>query len=73
MYDLCYACDGTGERDFLSGAACYECNGTGMRPEEPEVDESDRFCPECKKVVSIRDDSTICEDCWHESMDRVYE
>lgn len=29
MGDLCYHCDGTGERDFLSGARCYECDGTG--------------------------------------------
>lgn len=35
--DLCYHCDGTGERDFLSGAACRECGGTGWR-EETEDD-----------------------------------
>ena len=36
-FDICYHCDGTGERDFLSGAPCHECNGTGLR-EEPEDD-----------------------------------
>jgi len=36
--DFCYACDGTGERDFLSGAKCYDCDGTGWI-EEPEDDE----------------------------------
>lgn len=39
MDDLCYACDGTGERDFLSGASCLECNGTGWRDmPEPEYE-----------------------------------
>lgn len=38
--DFCYACDGTGERDFLSGAPCYDCNGTGWREElEPGDDD----------------------------------
>lgn len=36
--DICPACDGTGERDFLSGARCYECNGTGWR-EYPDDDD----------------------------------
>lgn len=50
MDDFCYYCDGTGERDFLSGAKCYECNGTGWvdRDDEPELtyqeqDELDEF------------------------------
>ena len=34
--DICYHCDGTGERDLLSGARCYECNGTGIKPEPPD-------------------------------------
>ncbi len=36
--DLCYYCDGTGERDPISGARCWECGGTGVR-EEPDDDE----------------------------------
>lgn len=36
--DFCYACDGTGERDFLSGAKCYDCNGTGWR-DDPDPDD----------------------------------
>ncbi|OAP40392.1 hypothetical protein AU381_00250 [Sinorhizobium glycinis] len=35
---VCDECDGTGERDWLSGAKCYACNGTGIEPDE---------CPEC--------------------------
>ena len=37
MGDICHHCDGTGERDFLSGARCLECNGTGWieEPEDP--------------------------------------
>mgnify|MGYP007100072634 CR=1 FL=1 len=38
MGDICLACDGTGDRDFLSGAPCRECNGTGWRY-EPDEDE----------------------------------
>lgn len=34
--DICWHCDGSGERDFLSGARCYECNGTGWIEEEDE-------------------------------------
>jgi DnaJ-class molecular chaperone len=37
--DICPHCDGTGERDFLSGAKCYECNGTGIREETDPDDE----------------------------------
>lgn len=36
--DFCYHCDGTGERDFISGARCLWCNGTGWR-EDPEPDD----------------------------------
>ncbi len=42
MDDFCYVCDGTGERDFLSGAKCYECNGTGWMPEPPELTDEER-------------------------------
>lgn len=42
MDDLCYYCDGTGERDFLSGAKCYECNGTGWIEEKPELSDEER-------------------------------
>lgn len=41
--DICPYCDGTGERDFLSGARCYECNGTGWiwdrDPDDEYLDE----------------------------------
>ena len=37
--DFCYACDGTGERDFLSGAKCYDCNGTGWIEDLDEDDD----------------------------------
>jgi len=45
-FDICPACDGTGERCFLSGARCYECNGTGVR-EDTDPDESNVACYEC--------------------------
>ncbi len=35
--DFCWACDGTGDRDWLSGAPCYKCNGTGWL-EDHEAD-----------------------------------
>lgn len=38
-FDICPYCDGTGERDFLSGARCYYCNGTGMIPDEDPDEE----------------------------------
>lgn len=44
--DICYACDGTGERNPFSGERCLECNGTGWREErEPEdlTDEEMQF------------------------------
>lgn len=37
--DICYRCDGTGERDFLSGAPCYECGGTGWLEDRDPDDE----------------------------------
>lgn len=41
MGDLCYYCDGTGERDFLSGARCLYCNRTGWRDEPDEEEDYD--------------------------------
>lgn len=39
-FDICPHCDGSGERDFLSGARCYECNGRGViEDEDPDDDE----------------------------------
>lgn len=38
-FDICPHCDGTGERDFLSGARCYECGGTGMIEDRDPDDE----------------------------------
>lgn len=40
MDDLCYACDGTGERDCLSGARCLECGGTGWAQETEDPAET---------------------------------
>lgn len=37
--DICQYCDGTGERDFLSGARCYHCNGTGVIEDDDPDDE----------------------------------
>lgn len=44
MDDFCYVCDGTGERDFISGAKCYECNGIGWidRDDEPEFTDEEQ-------------------------------
>ena len=36
----CYICDGTGTRDWLSGAKCYECNGLGY-VEDSDPDDDD--------------------------------
>lgn len=33
---VCPDCDGTGERDWLSGARCYECKGTGFVDDDEE-------------------------------------
>ncbi|CAB4191743.1 hypothetical protein UFOVP1229_117 [uncultured Caudovirales phage] len=40
MGDFCYYCDGTGEREFLSGAPCHECNGTGWKEEREDPRET---------------------------------
>ncbi len=44
-FDLCPVCDGSGERDCLSGAKCYECNGTGfvldVDPDDEEFDDEE--------------------------------
>jgi DnaJ-class molecular chaperone len=37
--DICYACDGTGERCWLSGAPCFYCNGTGWIHQPEWTDE----------------------------------
>ena len=42
MCDICPKCDGTGDRDFLTGARCWECNGTGIIE-----DCDDEPMPEC--------------------------
>lgn len=62
--DFCYACDGTGERDWLSGAPCYDCGGSGWREDnEPPVEGScercgcdleydqDEFCDQCRWMM----------------------
>ena len=38
-FDICPICDGSGERDFLSGAKCYECNGLGVIEDSDPDDE----------------------------------
>lgn len=36
-YDICPYCDGSGERDWLSGASCYYCHGKGViEDQDPE-------------------------------------
>jgi len=39
-FEICPYCDGSGERNFLSGAKCYECNGTGVI-EDADPDDCD--------------------------------
>ena len=34
--DICYVCDGTGERNPFSGERCLACNGTGWREDRDE-------------------------------------
>lgn len=41
MFDICPNCNGTGERDFLSGARCYYCDGTGTI--EDTLEDYDEF------------------------------
>ena len=38
-FDICPMCEGSGERDFLSGAKCYECNGLGVLQDTDPDDE----------------------------------
>lgn len=38
ILDICYDCDGTGERDWLSGAPCRRCDGTGLIDISHEVE-----------------------------------
>ena len=49
-FDECSYCDGTGMRDFLSGAKCHDCNGRGFiedsDPDDEEYEESMR-CEDC--------------------------
>lgn len=40
---ICAYCDGTGERDFLSGARCYHCDGKGYVEESDDDFEDDDF------------------------------
>lgn len=53
MGELCDYCDGTGERDFLSGARCLYCDGTGWREDEEDdfefEDEPDWLTEECSQ------------------------
>jgi RecJ-like exonuclease len=50
-FDICPICDGSGERDFLSGAKCYECNGRGVIEDSDPDDEEyeDYVSPEEQK------------------------
>lgn len=45
FYDICWECDGTGERCFISGARCLTCNGTGViyEDDEPEYYDDDEL------------------------------
>jgi len=52
LFDECPHCEGSGERDFLSGAKCYECGGKGYledaNPDDDEYDD-DYMSPEQQK------------------------
>lgn len=41
-FDTCPYCEGSGIRDWMSGAPCYFCNGTGGIEDEPDDDEFDK-------------------------------
>ena len=45
-FDICPICDGTGERDWLSGAKCYECNGLGYVEDSDPDDDDDYVSPD---------------------------
>lgn len=41
-FDTCQYCEGSGIRDWLSGAPCYFCNGTGVLEDiDPDDDDDD--------------------------------
>lgn len=62
--DFCYHCDGTGERNWLSGAPCYECNGTGWKDELPEDDDwREGSCERCGCDLRAEDDGGLCDQC----------
>ena len=45
-YDICLYCDGSGERDFLSGASCYHCHGKGVIEDQDPEEFADDFYDE---------------------------
>lgn len=51
-FDICSMCDGSGTRDFLSGAMCYACNGIGHHEDsDPDDEEYDDYVsPEQQKL-----------------------
>lgn len=66
MGDLCYYCDGTGERDFLSGAPCHECGGTGWRDDPPDEDCDYGSCERCGVDLYGPSPEELCDNClWY--------
>lgn len=62
--DFCYHCDGTGERDWLSGAPCYECGGTGWREERDDTEFNYGSCDRCGCDLDENGaDQMLCEQC----------
>lgn len=57
--DFCYHCDGTGEREWLSGAPCYECGGSGWREDEEYCGSCDRCCCD----LGPDDIAMLCDQC----------
>lgn len=57
--DICPYCDGSGTRDFLSGASCYYCHGKGVieegDPEDEDEDEDEDARLDYEREQELRD------------------
>lgn len=60
--DFCYACDGTGERNWISGAPCYECGGSGWREDDDEQP-VEGSCERCGCDLDANDWHGLCDQC----------
>ena len=63
MSDICYYCDGTGERDFLSGARCHECNGTGWKDDDEPEDENRCYWCDGQGCEELDGVTITCDHC----------